>query len=81
MHTLALPPLPVKPARDIAGGRCRVGATLPSLSRHACTSAGLAGPVSIQHQSTGTPLGWPTPPLALRLELGAAVPTLLEPRP
>ena len=38
----------------------------------------LAGPVIVQHQSTGTPLVWPTPPVAIRLELGDAGRRLLN---
>jgi predicted Zn-dependent protease len=38
----------------------------------------LAGPVIVQHQSTGTPLVWPTTPIAIRLELGDAGRALLN---
>src|SRR3989441_12789007 len=42
------------------------------LSSHAFTYDVLAGSVIVQHQSTGTPLVWPTPPITIRLELGDA---------
>jgi hypothetical protein len=38
----------------------------------------LAGPVIVQHQSTGTPLVWPTTPIPIRLELGTAGRVLLN---
>ena len=61
MHTLAPPALPVNPARAIACGLCLVCTTLAPLPSHAFTYDVLAGSVIVQHQSTGTPLVWPTP--------------------
>jgi len=78
MHTLALPPLPVNPARAIAGGLCLVCTTLAPLLSHAFTYDVLAGSVIVQHQSTGTPLVWPTTPIGIRLELGDAGRRLLN---
>src|SRR5437899_6927565 len=78
MHTLAPPALPVNPARAIAGGLCLVCTTLAPLSSHAFTYDVLAGSVIVQHQSTGTPLVWPTTPIAIRLELGDAGRALLN---
>jgi hypothetical protein len=72
MHTLALPMLPVNPVRAIASGLCLACATLVPLPSHAFTYDVLAGPVIVQHQSTGTPLVWPTTPITIRLELGDA---------
>ena len=72
MHTLAPPALPVNPARAIAGGLCLVCTTLAPLPSHAFTYDVLAGSVIVQHQSTGTPLVWPTTPMTIRLELGDA---------
>src|SRR5216683_185140 len=72
MHTLAPPALPVNPARAIACGLCLVCTTLAPLPSHAFTYDVLAGSVIVQHQSTGTPLVWPTPPITIRLELGDA---------
>jgi hypothetical protein len=72
MHTLALPPLPVNPARAIAGGLCLACTSLVPLPSHAFTYDVLAGPVIVQHQSTGAPLVWPTTPIPIRLELGNA---------
>ena len=72
MPTLALPTFPVNPARALAGGLCLVCATLTPLPSDAFTYDVLAGPVIVQHQSTGTPLVWPTTPIPLRLELGDA---------
>jgi predicted Zn-dependent protease len=72
MHTLAPPALPVNPARAIAGGLCLVCTTLAPLPSHAFTYDVLAGSVIVQHQSTGTPLVWPTTPIPIRLELGDA---------
>ena len=78
MHTLAPPALPVNPARAIACGLCLVCTTLAPLPSHAFTYDVLAGSVIIQHQSTGTPLVWPTTPIAIRLELGDAGRALLH---
>lgn len=78
MHTLALPTLPVNPARAIACGFCLVCTTLAPLPSHAFTYDVLAGSVIVQHQSTGTPLVWPTTPIAIRLELGDAGRVLLN---
>src|SRR5437762_3361959 len=78
MHTLAPPTLPVNHARAIAGGLCLVCTTLAPLPSHAFTYDVLAGSVIVQHQSTGTPLVWPTPPVAIRLELGDAGRRLLN---
>ena len=72
MHTLAPPALPVNPARAIAGGLCLVCTTLAPLLSHAFTYDVLAGSVIVQHQSTGTPLVWPTTPIPIRVELGDA---------
>src|SRR5437667_12593099 len=72
------PALPVNPARAIAGGLCLVCTTLAPLPSHAFTYDVLAGSVIVQHQSTGTPLVWPTPPVAIRLELGDAGRRLLN---
>jgi len=78
MRTLALPTLPVNPARAIACGLCLVCTTLAPLPSHAFTYDVLAGPVIVQHQSTGTPLVWPTTPIPIRLELGDAGRRLLN---
>ncbi len=78
MYTIALPTLPVNHARAIAGGLCLVCTTLAPLPSHAFTYDVLAGSVIVQHQSTGTPLVWPTPPVAIRLELGDAGRRLLN---
>jgi len=78
MHTLAPPALPVNPARAIACGLCLVCTTLAPLPSHAFTYDVLAGSVIVQHQSTGTPLVWPTTPIAIRLELGDAGRALLH---
>jgi hypothetical protein len=78
MHTLTWPMRPVNQARAIAGGLCLVGTTLAPLPSPAFTYGVLAGSVIIQHQSTGTPLVWPTPPIAIRLGLGAAGRRLLN---
>jgi Matrixin len=78
MHTLALPPLPVNPARALAGSLCLLGTALVPLASHAFTYDVLAGRAIVQHQSTGTPLVWPTPPIGIRLELGAAGRRLLN---
>ncbi len=72
MHTLAPPVLPVNPARAIACGLCLVCTTLAPLPSHAFTYDVLASSVIVQHQSTGTPLVWPTTPMTIRLELGDA---------
>ena len=71
MRTLARPTRPVNPARAIACGLCLVCTPLAPLPSHAFTYDVLAGPVIVQHQSTGTPLVWHTTPIAIRLELGA----------
>src|SRR6266581_1612446 len=78
MHTLALPPLLVNPAQAIAGGLCLACTTLVPLPSHAFTYDVLAGSVLVQHQSTGTPLVWPTTPIGIRLELGDAGRRLLN---
>jgi len=78
MHTLALPTLSVNPARAIGGGLCLACAPLVPRPSHAFTYDVLAGPVIVQHQSTGTPLVWPTTPIPLRLELGDAGRVLLN---
>jgi predicted Zn-dependent protease len=78
MHTLALPTLPVNSVRAIAGGLCLACAPLVPLSSHAFTYDVLAGPVIVQHQSTGMPLVWPTIPITVRLELGDAGRRLLN---
>jgi hypothetical protein len=78
MPTLALPTPPVNAARAVASGLCLVWTTLASLPSHAFTYDVLAGPVIVQHQSTGTPLVWPTTPIAIRLELGDAGRALLN---
>ena len=78
MHTLAPPALPVNPARAIAGGLCLLCTTLAPLPSHAFTYDVLAGSVIVQHQSTGTPLVWPTTPIGIRLELGDAGRRLLN---
>src|ERR1700704_138752 len=70
MHTLAPPALPVNPARAIACGLCLVCTTLAPLPSHAFTYDVLAGSVIVHHQSTGTPMVWPTTPIPIRLELG-----------
>src|SRR5205809_2650241 len=78
MYTIALPTLPVNAVRAIAGGLCLVCATLAPLPSHAFTYDVLAGPVVVQHQSTGMPLVWPTTPIPIRLELGDAGRRLLN---
>jgi len=70
MHILALPTLLVNRARAIAYSLCLLGTPLAPLSSHAFTYDVCAGSVIVQHQSTGTPLVWPTTPIVLRLELG-----------
>jgi len=70
--------LSVKQARAITGGLCLVCTTLAPLPSHAFTYDVLAGPVIVQHQSTGTPLVWPTTPIPIRLELGDAGRRLLN---
>jgi hypothetical protein len=72
VHTLALPPRPVKPARALAYGLALACTTLTPLPSHAFTYDTQAGPVIVQHQSTGTPLVWPTTPIPIRLALGDA---------
>ena len=72
MHTLALPTLPVKHARTIAYGLALACTTLAPLPSHAFTYDTQAGPVVVQHQSTGTPLVWPALPIRISLELGGA---------
>jgi hypothetical protein len=78
MHTLALSTLLVNRARPIACNLCLLCLPLAPLSGHAFTYDVLAGSVIVQHQSTGTPLVWPTPPIGIRLELGAAGRRLLN---
>ena len=78
MPTLALLTRPVKPARALAYGLALVCTTLTRLPSHAFTYDTQAGPVVIQHQSTGTPLVWPTTPIPIRLELGDAGRVLLN---
>ena len=78
MYTLAWPMLPVNLPRAIAGGLCLVCTTLAPLPSPAFTYDVRAGSVIVQHQSTGTPLVWPTPPIAIRLELGDAGRRLLN---
>ena len=72
MHTLALPTRPVKQARALAYSLALACTTLTPLPSHAFTYDTQAGPVVIQHQSTGTPLVWPTTPIPIRLALGDA---------
>ena len=60
MYTLAWPMLPVNLPRAIAGGLCLVCTTLAPLPSPAFTYDVRAGSVIVQHQSTGTPLVWPT---------------------
>jgi len=72
VHTLALPTLPVKHARTIAYGLALACTTLAPLPSHAFTYDTQAGPVVVQHQSTGTPLVWPALPIRISLELGGA---------
>ena len=72
MHTLALPTRPVKQARALAYGLALACTTLTPLPSHAFTYDTQAGPVIVQHQSTGTPLVWPTTPIPIRLALGDA---------
>ena len=72
MPTLALPPRPVKPARALAWGLVLACTTLMPLPSDAFTYDTQAGSVIVQHQSTGTPLVWPTPPIPIRVELGEA---------
>ena len=72
MHTLALPPRPVKHARTLAYGLALACTTLAPLPSHAFTYDTQAGPVIVQHQSMGTPLVWPTTPIPIRWELGDA---------
>ena len=72
MHTLALPMRPVKHARTLAYGLALACTTLAPLPSDAFTYDTQAGPVVVQHQSTGTPLVWPTTPIPIRLELGNA---------
>jgi predicted Zn-dependent protease len=62
----------------MACGLCLVCTTLAPLPSHAFTYDVLAGSVIVQHQSTGTPLVWPTTPIAIRLELGDAGRALLH---
>src|SRR5205823_3513192 len=78
MYTLALPTPPVNAVRAVACGLGLACATLVSLPSHAFTYDVLAGPVIVQHQSTGTPLVWPTTPIPIRLELGDAGRRLLN---
>jgi hypothetical protein len=61
VHILALPTLPVKHARTLAYGLALACTTLAPLPSHAFTYDTHAGPVVVQHQSTGTPLGGPAP--------------------
>jgi hypothetical protein len=72
VHTLALPTRPVKHARALAYGLALACTTLAPLPSHAFTYDTQAGPVIVQHQSTGTPLVWPTTPIPIRLALGDA---------
>jgi len=78
MPTLALPTLPVNPARTLAGSLCLVCMTLAPRPSHAFTYDVRVGSVIVQHQSTGMPLVWPTLPIPLRLELGDAGRRLLN---
>jgi predicted Zn-dependent protease len=72
VHTLALPMRPVKQARTLAYGLALACTTLAPLPGDAFTYDTQAGPVVVQHQSTGTPLVWPTTPIPIRLQLGNA---------
>jgi hypothetical protein len=54
VHTLALPTRPVKQARALAYGLALACTTLTPLPSHAFTYDTQAGPMVIQHQSTGT---------------------------
>jgi hypothetical protein len=72
VHTLALPTRPVKQARALAYGLALACTTLTPLPSYAFTYDTQAGPVIVQHQSTGTPLVWPTTPIPIRLALGDA---------
>src|SRR5262245_61059312 len=78
MHTLAPPTRPVNLARVLACGLCLVWATLTPRPSYAFTYDVLAGSIIVQHQSTGTPLVWPTTPIPMRLELGDAGRVLLN---
>ena len=78
MHTLALPTLLVNRAWPIACNLCLLCLPLAPLSSYGFTYDVLVGSVIVQHQSTGTPLVWPTPPIGIRLELGAAGRRLLN---
>jgi len=78
MHTLTLSTRLVNRARPIACTLCLLCLPLAPLSSHAFTYDVLAGSVIAQHQSTGTPLVWPTPPIGIRLELGDAGRRLLN---
>jgi hypothetical protein len=70
VRTLALPTLPVKHARTLAYGLALACTTLAPLPSHAFTYDTQAGPLVVQHQSTGTPLVWPALPIRINLELG-----------
>ena len=72
MHTLALRMRPVKHARLLAYGLALACTTLAPLPGDAFTYDTQAGPVVVQHQSTGPPLVWPTTPIPIRLQLGNA---------
>ena len=72
MRTLALPTLPVKQARTLVYGLALACTPLAPLSSDAFTYDTQAGPVVVQHQSTGTPLVWPALPIGIRVELGGA---------
>ena len=78
MLTLALPTRPVKQARTLASSLALACMTLAPLPSDAFTYDTQAGPVVVQHQSTGTPLVWPTTPIGLQLELGDAGRRLLN---
>src|SRR5438105_13914954 len=78
MYTIALPTLPVNHVRALAGCLCLGCTTLAPLPSHAFTYDVLAGSVIVQHQSTGTPLVWPTTPIGIRLELRDAERRLLN---
>jgi Matrixin len=70
MHTLALPTLPVNPARAIACSVCLACAALVPLSSQAYTFDTAVGAVVVQQQSAGVPLTWAQPSVGIAFQLG-----------
>jgi Matrixin len=72
VRTLALPTLPVKHARTLASCLALACMPLAPLPSDAFTYDTQAGPVVVQHQSTGTPLVWAQSSIPIQFQLGDA---------